>query len=121
VSAARTARSAQSGLVDRPAAALIEHVKPNPEPPGRPDPDADDGKPGNAEPSSYTGVRTAGELYVRYTGAPVPEYYNTLTDPHQEHNDPANPRTTQLAKALHQLTTCGRPGHADCWTAAHLR
>ncbi|WP_049573926.1 sulfatase family protein [Nonomuraea sp. SBT364] len=101
-------------------AALIEHVRPDPDAAGEPDPDADDLKPGNAGPPSYAAVRTADELYVEYRGVAEPEYYNTATDPHQERNDPGDPRTAGLAEALDKLADCGRPGQADCWTAAHL-
>ncbi|SEH03023.1 Arylsulfatase A [Nonomuraea solani] len=101
-------------------AALIEHVKPNSGGP-RPDPDADRLKKGNAQPPSYNAVRTAGELYVEYEGDPKPEYYNTVTDPHQQTNQPGNARTAALSKVLDTLTGCGRPGAVDCWTAAHLR
>ncbi|MEV0391025.1 sulfatase [Nonomuraea sp. NPDC050643] len=102
-------------------AALIEHVRPNSGTPGRPDPDADRLKKGNAQPPSYNAVRTAGELYVEYEGDPKPEYYNTVTDPHQQSNEPGNARTATLSKVLDGLTGCGKPGAADCWTAAHLR
>lgn len=101
-------------------AALIEHVKPEPATPGF-DPDADWRKVGNATPPTYGAVRTAGELYVEYEGDPKPEYYNTVTDPHQESNDPGNPRTAGLAQALDDLESCGKPGRTNCWDAAHLR
>ncbi|MCG5217367.1 sulfatase family protein [Streptosporangium soli] len=101
-------------------AALIEHVKPNPAAPGTADPDADGLKAGNAQPPTYTAVRTTGDLYVEYEGDPKPEYYDTVTDPHQETNDPDNARTADLGKALQGLKNCGRPGNADCWTASHL-
>ncbi|WP_236051118.1 sulfatase family protein [Nonomuraea cypriaca] len=96
--------------------ALIEHVKPDPAAPGEPDPDAE-AAPG---PPSYAAVRTAGDLYVEYEGDPEPEYYNTVTDPHQETNDPDNARTADLGRVLDGLTNCGKPGAADCWTASHL-
>lgn len=100
--------------------ALIEHTKPNLGAPGS-DPDADSRRTGNAVPPTYEAVRTAGELYVEYKGDPKPEYYNTVADPHQESNDPGNPRTAGLAKVLDGLTDCGRPGKTDCWAASHLR
>jgi hypothetical protein len=102
-------------------AALIEHVKPNSRAPGRPDPDAGRLKTGNAQPPSYNAVRTAGELYMEYEGDPRPEYYNTVTDPHQQSNEPGNARTAALSKVIDGLTGCGKPGAVDCWTAAHLR
>ncbi|NUP78191.1 MAG: sulfatase [Nonomuraea sp.] len=102
-------------------AALIEHVRPNPYTPGRPDPDADRLKAGNSQPPTYNALRTAGDLYVEYATDPEPEYYDTVTDPHQESNNPADPRTANLAQRLDTLTTCGKPGEPDCWTAAHLR
>ncbi|MEU6790004.1 sulfatase [Nonomuraea angiospora] len=102
-------------------AALIEHVKPNPHAPGQPDPDADAMKKGNSRPPSYSAVRTGGELYVEYKGDPRPEYYNTVTDPREESNDPGNARTAALSKVLDGLKRCGKPGAVDCWTAAHLR
>ncbi|MFG1702598.1 sulfatase [Nonomuraea sp. M3C6] len=101
-------------------AALIEHVKPNPNTPGKPDPDADRLKTGNSQPPSYSAVRTAGELYVKYEGDPKPEYYNTVTDPNEESNDPGNARTADLGRALDRLTGCGKPGAVDCWTASQL-
>ncbi|WP_240777559.1 sulfatase [Nonomuraea basaltis] len=101
-------------------AALIEHVRPNPNTPGEPDPDADAIKKGNSRAPSYSAVRTAGELYVEYESDPKPEYYNTVTDPHEESNDPGNARTADLGKVLDGLKGCGRPGAVDCWTAAHL-
>ncbi|HEX4817115.1 MAG TPA: sulfatase/phosphatase domain-containing protein, partial [Nonomuraea sp.] len=101
-------------------AALIEHVRPDPGTPGAPDPDADRLRKGNAQPPSYDAVRTAGELYVEYEGDPKPEYYDTVTDPRQESNDPGNSRTAPLSKLLRDLTTCGKPGRPDCWTAAQL-
>ncbi|MGI5287633.1 sulfatase family protein [Nonomuraea polychroma] len=99
-------------------AALIEHVKPRR---AGSDPDADSLRTGNAQPPTYDAVRTAGELYVEYEGDPKPEYYNTVTDPHQETNDPDNPRTAGLAKALDALVSCGKPDAPSCWTASHLR
>ncbi|MFI9593958.1 sulfatase [Nonomuraea sp. NPDC052265] len=108
-------------VTDWRQAALVEHVKPDPRTPGRPDPDADRLKKGNAQPPTYNAVRTAGELYVEYAGDPKPEYYDTVTDPHQESNDPGNARTAYLSGILRGLTTCGRTGAPDCWTAAHLR
>ncbi|TMR19961.1 sulfatase [Nonomuraea turkmeniaca] len=99
-------------------AALIEHVKPDPAAPGEPDPDADDLPAGNSQPPTYAAVRTAGDLYVEYEGDPRPEYYDTVADPHQETNDPANARTGELRKVLDRLRNCGRPGTADCWTAS---
>ncbi|GAA4198745.1 sulfatase [Streptosporangium oxazolinicum] len=101
-------------------AALIEHVRPNPKATGEPDPDAEDPGQGNAQPPSYVGVRTAGELYVEYEGDPVPEYYDTVADPHQERNDPGHARTTEMARVLDRLSGCGGSGQADCWSAAHL-
>ncbi|MEV0233415.1 sulfatase [Nonomuraea sp. NPDC050786] len=102
-------------------AALIEHVKPTPNAPGQQDPDADALKKGNSRPPTYNAVRTAGDLYVEYKGDPTPEYYNTVTDPREESNDPRNARTAGLSKALAALVSCGKPGAVDCWTAAHLR
>jgi arylsulfatase A-like enzyme len=107
-------------VADWRKAALIEHVRPNPKTPGQPDPDADALKKGNSRAPTYSAVRTAGELYVEYEGDPKPEYYNTVTDPRQESNDPGNARTTALSKALDRLKGCGRPGAVDCWTAARL-
>ncbi|WP_336207184.1 sulfatase family protein [Nonomuraea sp. LPB2021202275-12-8] len=101
-------------------AALIEHVRPDPDAPGGPDPDADPVQAGNSQPPTYAAVRTATDLYVEYAGDPTPEYYDTVTDPNQEANDPANPRTAVLDRALEDLAHCGKPGAADCWTAAHL-
>lgn len=102
-------------------AALIEHVKPDPAAVGEPDPDADEVQaPANSAPPSYAAVRTAGELYVEYEGDPRPEYYDTVTDPHQESNDPDNARTAELARVLDGLAGCGRPGAPDCWSAAQL-
>ncbi|TDD15598.1 sulfatase family protein [Nonomuraea diastatica] len=101
-------------------AALIEHVKPDPQAPGTPDPDADSLKAGNSQPPTYAALRTAGDLYVEYEGEAKPEYYDTVADPHQETNDPGNARTADLGKALDALRTCGRPGAKDCWTAARL-
>ncbi|WP_226899467.1 sulfatase family protein [Nonomuraea phyllanthi] len=108
-------------VADWREAALIEHVRPDPKTPGQPDPDADAIKKGNSRAPTYSAVRTAGELYVEYEGEPAPEYYNTVTDPRQESNDPANARTADLSRALAALKSCGRrPGAVDCWTAAHL-
>ncbi|MEV0386342.1 sulfatase [Nonomuraea sp. NPDC050643] len=101
-------------------AALIEHVKPDPAAPGAPDPDADDVQAGNPGPPTYAAVRTAGELYVEYQGDPKPEYYNTVSDPGQESNDPGNARTAELKSVLERLAGCGRPGAVDCWSAARL-
>jgi N-acetylglucosamine-6-sulfatase len=101
-------------------AALIEHVKPNPAAPGEQDPDAEPLQAGNSQPPSYAAVRTAGDLYVEYEGDAKPEYYNTVTDPKQESNDPDNARTADLGKALDALVRCGKPGAQDCWTAARL-
>ncbi|MEV0619629.1 sulfatase [Nonomuraea sp. NPDC050404] len=102
-------------------AALIEHVKPNPQAPGGPDPDADDVKAGNSQPPTYAAVRTAGDLYVEYEGEPKPEYYDTVADPKQESNDPANARIAELDKVLEGLRNCGQPGAADCWAASLAR
>ncbi|TDE39985.1 sulfatase [Nonomuraea mesophila] len=102
-------------------AALIEHVKPDPQASGGPDPDADSLQAGNSQPPSYAAVRTEGELYVEYEGEAKPEYYDTVADPHQLTNDPDHARTADLAKALGALRTCGKPGALDCWTAARLR
>ncbi|TYB59075.1 sulfatase [Nonomuraea sp. PA05] len=102
-------------------AALIEHVKPDPDAPGEPDPDAEEPQaPANPGPPSYAAVRTAGELYVEYEGEARPEYYDTVADPHQETNDPANARTGELATVLDRLAGCGKPGAVDCWSAAQL-
>ncbi|MFG1960507.1 sulfatase [Nonomuraea sp. NPDC049028] len=102
--------------------ALIEHVKPNPAAPGEPepDPDAEPLQAGNSQPPSYAAVRTAGDLYVEYEGASKPEYYDTVSDPKQESNDPDNARTADLAKVLDALAKCGQAGAPDCWTAARL-
>ncbi|MEU6786618.1 sulfatase [Nonomuraea angiospora] len=100
--------------------ALIEHVKPNPDAPGEPDPDAEPLQAGNSQPPSYAAVRTAGELYVEYEGVAEPEYYDTVADPNQESNDPGNARTSDLGKVLDTLVGCGKPGAPDCWTAARL-
>jgi N-acetylglucosamine-6-sulfatase len=78
-------------------------------------------KKGNSRPPSYSAVRTGGELYVEYKGDPRPEYYNTVTDPREESNDPGTARTAALSKVLDGLKRCGKPGAVDCWTAAHLR
>nr|SBO90949.1 Choline-sulfatase [Nonomuraea gerenzanensis] len=102
--------------------ALIEHVRPDPNAPGEPDPDAEEVRaPANPGPPSYVGVRTAGELYVEYEGDPRPEYYDTVADPHQESNDPDHPRTGELAGVLDRLAGCGQAGAMDCWSAAQLR
>ncbi|MGN9838786.1 sulfatase family protein [Nonomuraea sp. H19] len=103
-------------------AALIEHVEPkNPHAPRDPDPDADSMRVGNTMAPDYAAVRTADELYVKYDSEPKPEYYNTVTDPHQETNDPGNARTADLAKILKGLANCGKPGAPNCWAAGHLR
>nr|WP_281250045.1 sulfatase [Nonomuraea jiangxiensis] len=108
-------------VADWREAALIEHVKPDPDASGEPDPDHDGLTAGNSQPPTYAAVRTAGELYVEYEGDPRPEYYNTVTDPHQESNDPGNARTVELGKVLDALEACGRPAAMDCWSASHLR
>ncbi|MGW0803462.1 sulfatase-like hydrolase/transferase [Nonomuraea sp. NPDC002799] len=77
-------------------AALIEHVQAELRATARPD--ADRLKTGNAQPPSYNAVRTAGALYVEYEGDPKPEYYNTVTDPHQQSNQPGNARKAALSK-----------------------
>ncbi|SEG80114.1 Sulfatase [Nonomuraea solani] len=100
--------------------ALIEHVKPNPAAPGEPDPDAEDLQADNAEPPTYEAIRTAGDLYVEYQGDPKPEYYDMVADPNQESNVPDHARTAELKPVLERLAGCGRPGAADCWTAARL-
>ncbi|NRQ36732.1 sulfatase [Nonomuraea sp. NN258] len=101
-------------------AALIEHVRPNPDAPGGPDPDADDPGAGNAQPPSYAAVRTAGDLYVEYQGVEQPEYYDTVADPHQMTNVPGHARTAELSRVLDALAGCGKQGAPDCWTASHL-
>ncbi|WP_188191835.1 sulfatase family protein [Nonomuraea sp. SYSU D8015] len=100
--------------------ALLEHTKPGRGGPGI-DPDSDSLGRGKTMAPTYAAVRTAGELYVEYENDPKPEYYNTVTDPHEEANDPGNPRTAALAKVLDTLVTCGKPGAANCWAAAHQR
>lgn len=100
--------------------ALLEHTKPSRGGPGR-DPDTDPMSTGNSMAPTYSAVRTAGELYVKYQDDPKPEYYNTVTDPYEETNDPGNPRTAVLSKVLDTLVSCGKPGAPSCWAASHLR
>lgn len=96
-------------------AALIEHVTPNPAAPGEPDPDGEELQAGMP---SYAAVWTAGDLYVEYEGVTTPEYYDTVSDPRQESNDPGNARTGELGTMLDRLRGCGQPGAVDCWSAA---
>jgi arylsulfatase A-like enzyme len=96
--------------------ALVEHVKPVS---STADPDAQFGLDGN--PPSYTAIRSASWIYVKYVTGDR-EYYNIATDPYELHNlGPGLPpaRVATLDKMLTQLATCR--GTTSCWDAASPR
>ncbi|MFD0851838.1 hypothetical protein ACFQ07_06380, partial [Actinomadura adrarensis] len=95
--------------------ALIEHVKPAPDPR---DPDRQDSGPG--APPTYNAVRTPHELYVEYAHGER-EYYDLARDPHSLVNRAGRmpqQRRRELSSLLYALTQCAGP---SCVTAGRTR
>ena len=93
-------------------AVLVEHHGPNS---ARSDPDR--GNPATGNPPTYSAVRTANSLYVRYADGEQ-EYYDTARDPYELHNLARRGIPAELPAALAALRTCR--GTTQCQAAARL-
>jgi N-acetylglucosamine-6-sulfatase len=94
-------------------AVLVEHHGPNS---AKDDPDRANPLTGN--PPTYSAVRTAHALYVRYANGEQ-EYYDTARDPLELHNIAERGVPAGLNTTLAALRTCR--GAAACQAAARLR
>lgn len=100
-------------------AALVEHQRPNPTAAGLPDPDHESLAAGGVP--TYNAIRTANQLFVRYSNGAT-EFYDLATDPHQQTNKPKDPYAPKLAGPLRKLVDCRTDGEtpAGCWKAGQL-
>jgi hypothetical protein len=69
-------------------------------------------------PPSYTALRFSDALYVEYLAGNPPEYYDLVTDPHEQRNVYASltpERRAELSALLARMLACS--GGPSCQTA----